>query len=248
MTLDPATLAEATRVLHDSPLFHGIDKQTLREILAKLHLKCWPRHSHVMEPSDTIRHFYVLLEGRIKVTRRHPETGRELTLFLLGPGNGFNVISLLDGRAHDVDTIALDDVKALSAPVERWHQWLEQYPPLRRALREFVGYRIKQLSELASELALDDTMGRLVHLLLRHFNGDRHTGHPNLIRDLSQEELAHMIGSVRPVVARLLGELKREGIIDTTGGQLHVLDLQRLLEKAEKRMNDANSQSRENPG
>lgn len=238
MTLDFTTLAEASRVLRDSPLFQGIEEQTLHEMLLPLRLERWRRYSHVMEPGDTVRHFYVLLDGRIKVTRQHPETGRELTLFLLGPGDGFNVISLLDGRLHDVDVIALDDVKALSAPVEQWHRWLEQYPPLRRALREFVGYRIKQLSDLAGELVLDDTMGRLLHLLLRHFNGDRHAGYPNLIKDLSQEELAHMIGTVRPVVAHLLGELKREGIIDTAGGELHVLNLQRLLKKAETHNSD----------
>ena len=74
-------------------------------------------------------------------------------------------------------------------------------------------------------------MTRLVHLISRYFNNSSYG--LNLIQNLPQEELAHMIGTVRPVVARLLGELKRDGLINTDGGEIHVRNLQRLLEKAD---------------
>ncbi|OQX58508.1 MAG: hypothetical protein B5M52_05360, partial [Helicobacteraceae bacterium 4484_230] len=53
-----------------------------------------------------------------------------------------------------------------------------------------------------------------------------------LINDLSHEALAQMIGSVRKVVNLNIQELKKEGIIDASRGNLSVKDLQALLEKA----------------
>jgi len=116
----------------------------------------------------------------------------------------------------------------MSAPVEQWLVWMEIYPVFHRAMH--------QLSELASDLALYDTMTRLVHLILRYFNGKERGGlaRMNLIKDLPHDELAHMIGTVRVVVNRLLGELHHEGLINTRGGELHVCELKKLLLKAEQ--------------
>jgi CRP/FNR family transcriptional regulator len=86
-------------------------------------------------------------------------------------------------------------------------------------------------------------MTRLAHLILRYFDGvgEAEPAHPNLIQDLPNEELAQMIGTVRVVVNRLLNELKREGIVDTQGGELHLLNLEKLLRKAEQHVSDCAS-------
>lgn len=77
-------------------------------------------------------------------------------------------------------------------------------------------------------------MTRLVHLLLRHFDGN--TRGLNLIDHLPQEELANLIGTVRPVVARLLGELRRDGAVEMSNGDLRIADLQCLLDKADRHL------------
>jgi len=230
-------------VLHESPLFNGLDKAVLDTMVRAMKPVHWPCHSLVMTPEDTLRRFYVLLKGRVKVTRQNPETGREITLFLLGPGDGFNVVSLLDGKHHEVTVETLDDVEALSAPVAQWRGWMDASPAFHRAMQRYVDWRIRQLSELASDLALYDTMTRLVHLILRYFNGNGEDilSRTNLIKDLPHDELAHMIGTVRVVVNRLLSELRHEGIVDTRNGELCVCNLEKLLLKAERHVHSSAS-------
>ncbi len=215
-----------------SPLFMGVDDQTLLNMLPVMQRERWPRGYCFNKPDQTGKRFYLLLKGRVKIGRLRPENGRELTLFLLGLGEGFNVLNLIDGGGHDLQITALDEIEVLSAPVERWLGWMEQYSMLRSAMANVAATYIERLSELAGELALDDTMTRLAHLLLRYFDSSSHG--LGLIHDLPQEELANMIGTVRPVIARLLGELRRDGAIDTVNGKLHVSDFQRLLEKADR--------------
>jgi CRP/FNR family cyclic AMP-dependent transcriptional regulator len=234
------------RVLRDSPLFYGVENAVFDQIVAKLRPDRWPRRRLVMTPNDTLQRFYVLIRGRVKVVKQNPLSGREITLFLLGPGDGFNVVSLLDSQRHEVSVETLDDVEALSAPLESWWTWMETYPSFHRALHQYVDVRIQQLSELVGDLALYDTMTRLVHLIVRHFDnrGEGRRPHVNLIKDLPHDELARMIGTVRVVVNRLLGELRQEGLVNTEGGELQVCDLEKLLLKAERHVDARTVQPR----
>ena len=219
-----------------SPLFHGFDKSVLQDIVPLLDMEQWSSRQVVMSPEATCKRFYVLLQGRVKITSQNPETGRELTLFLLGPGDGFNIVSLLDGERHEVVAVTLDSVIAVSASIATWHDWLDLYPSLRNTMRYYIDQQMRQLSELATDLALHDTMARLARLILRNYEQSRVDPRRDLLHGLSHEELAHLIGTVRVVVNRLLKELREEGVIECQGGELHVLSLKKLLHRAEQEL------------
>lgn len=219
--------------LAKGPLLEGVPKPVVAAMLEDLTERHWPRRQIVMNPRESVETFCVLLEGRVKITRQNQQTGRELTLFLLGPGDGFNVISLLDGQPHEVTAETLDPVRALCGPVAVWQQWMDQHPAFLGAVRRYVDRQIRQLGELASDLALHDTMTRLAHLILRYFEDGQRDPRRDLLRGLSHEELAHLIGTVRVVVNRLLRELREDGVVDCRDGELQVRNLHKLLEIAE---------------
>lgn len=187
----------------------------------------------IMGTADSADTFRLVIEGRVKIVRSNSHEGRELTLWLLGPGDGFDVVSLLDGEPHAVTAWAVDDARTLVAPMALWRDWLEESRPLRIAAHRYAARRLRELSDLAGDLALHDTSARLAHLLLRHFDAKE----GNLLRDLPQRELASLIGSVRIVVSRLLAQMRRQGIVELRGGAVHSVDLQRLLAKAESEIN-----------
>lgn len=232
----PVSMRQITdyRVLRASPIFSGLRREALIAIMSGMNHETWPRGYHFSHAAQVHDHFYVVIKGRVKIGRYHEQNGRELTLFLVGPGDGFNAIGLIDTDApmDDLHYSTLDPVEVLSAPLASWLRWLDRYPPLRRAVACVARQRIEALRDLASELAFDSTKTRLIHLLLRHF--DESCYGLRLIDDLPQEELANMIGSVRPVVARLLGELRREGVIESDHGRLQVANYQRLAALADR--------------
>lgn len=221
--------AEGLEALRKSPLFVGLSREALKEISAALVAQSWPRARQIIGPSATSDRFFVVIDGRVKITRSNSHEGRDLTLWLLGPGDAFETVSLLDGQPHEVSAWALDEVRTLSAPMPLWRAWLERYPPFRLELHRYVARQLREVSELASDLALHDTATRLAHLLLRHFDASEH----DLLRDLPQSELAAMIGSVRIVVSRVLAKMRREAIVELHGGRIRVTDLKRLLLRAE---------------
>lgn len=87
---------------------------------------------------------------------------------------------------------------------------------------------MRALEELATDLSLHDTLTRLARLILRHTNPE-HSQELQLIHDLSDAELAKMIGTVRTVVNRHLQHFKKEGIVETHRNHLGVKDLHGLL-------------------
>ena len=222
-------------VLKQSPLFAGLDRKTLKEMGDALALESYPSKCDIMPPAQTIERFYVIARGRVKITRSNEHDGRELTLWLLGPGDGFDIVTLLDGEPHVVSAWTLEHVQTLSAPVSVFREWLERYPPFRVSVYRYIAKQLRQVTELAGDLALHDTMTRLAHFLLRHFDVTTSEGRSGgaLIRDLSHDELASMIGSVRVVVNRLLAQLKREGVVELHAGRLGGVNLKRLLRHAE---------------
>lgn len=226
--------------LAKSPLFSGVDESDLEAIATAMVPEHWSKYTQILTPAQTAQRFVVIAAGRVKITCSNRHDGRELIVWLLGPGDAFDVVSLLDGEPHQVSAWALEDVRAFSAPVAVFRNWLERSPPFRLAAHRYIARKLRELTTLATDLALHSTMERLAHLLLRHFDTSAKrpatSSSVNLIRNLSHEELAYLIGSVRVVVSRLLGRLKREGIVDMQGGVVRAVNLKKLLRRAEHEM------------
>lgn len=216
------------------PMFAALQEHELREIANGLHPVQWPKRLQVMPAADTAERFYLLLRGRVRVEAEHPVTARIITLYLLRPGDGHNIITLFDGKPHQVIAETLDEAEAVSAPLNRWHAWMHRYPTLRQSMMLSAATRLRELAGLAEDLALHETSARLAHLLLRHIETD--DGPHGLLHGLVHDDIARLIGSVRVVVNRLLNRFKHEGIIQTDAGHIQVVDLERLLHKAESHL------------
>ncbi len=227
-----------SEILETIPLFAGLGRHALKEIAGALVLEQWPKNRQITGPAATTESFRIVVQGRVKIVRSSSRDGRELTLWLLGPGDGFDLAALLDGEPHDVAAWTLDDVTTLSAPMPVFQRWLEQFPALRLAVQRQIAAKLRELTALAGDLALHDTSTRLAQLLLRHLDeshgADEARLDPRLV--LSQQELASLIGSVRVVVGRALAEMRRDGIIAIHRGALRITSIKRLLARAEGRL------------
>lgn len=191
MRTDSPFYSHGFDVLHESPLFAGLDEPTLDNMLLAFHRETWKKHSPAMTSNQTLEYFYLVINGRLKISRINPDTGRELTIFLLGPGDVFDIICLLDYREHEVITTALDDLEALCAPLLEVQQWVQRHPEFNRTFLPYLGKQIRVLEELASDLSLHDTVTRLSKLILRHVDHDNRHREPKLINDLIESHIGH---------------------------------------------------------
>jgi CRP/FNR family transcriptional regulator, cyclic AMP receptor protein len=226
---------QSTELLHSAALFSGASGAAVSRLARSMLPQIWPRHTQIMAASQTSQRFVVLTAGRVRINRSEGDDGRELTLWLLGPGDGFDVVALLDGEPHAVSAVSVDEVHGFSIPLAQLREHMEADVSLRLALHRYAAAQLRELSDLAADLAIHHTATRLARLLLRYLGqrGGVASLGPSLIDGLSNDELAAMIGSVRVVVNRLLGQLRRASIVRSEHGRLRVLDLQRLAAQAD---------------
>lgn len=225
-------------VLKKSILFSGLDDPTLQIMLDIYRRETWPKGAH-LPPRQTVELFTVIISGRVELTRINPETGRQITLFILEPGDAHDVITLLDSKEHDINPVALDPLETITAPIFKVRRWIETQPSFNRAFLPYLGEKVRALENLSADLALYETATRLAKLILSQaapdlpLPGDTGKRLP-LINTLSDEAMARMIGSVRVIVNRHLQDFINLGLITTSRGQLMVQDLEKLREYCEQ--------------
>ena len=213
--------------------FNQISQSLIDEINRVGKIRSFAKSMPAMSSDDTLHHFYVMLSGRIKVYQYNPRNNREQTLYLLGQGDMFDVLTVLDGNYHEVMTTALDDSEALELPIEKVREWIDTNPAFNRAFLPYMAKQMRQIEDLATDLSLYDTSTRLMKLILKNLDIKNPLAHMGLLHKLPHEELASMIGTVRHVVNRHLQQLKKEGILDIERKQLAVNDVNKLLKKVE---------------
>ncbi len=223
------------RALRESPFFAGLSNDVQQDIIEFFHYDRTYKRDTTLAHDGADKRFYLIVSGRAKVSSYHPENGREHILCLLAPGDGFDIVSLLDSKPHDVVATALDDMEVLTAPLSQVREWLFHHPDFNRTFLPYLGDQIHQLVDQVEELSLYDTETRLAHLILRHLTSNSPVHGLRLINDLSQETLASMIGSVRIIVSQHIQKWKRQGILSGERGKWSVEDIQALLEKAERK-------------
>lgn len=224
--------AHCSSVLEKSDLFSELDAQSLQAMLEIYRRETWPRGGY-LPPRQTSELFTVVISGRLELTRCNPETGRQATLFTLSAGDAFDVITLIDGREHYIEPVALEPLEIITAPIKMVRKWVETHAAFNRALLPYLGRQLRALENLSASLALYDTFTRLSLLILRQATPppglfDEEQIPTPLINTLSDEAMARMIGSVRVVVNRHIQELTRLEMISTSRGQLVVSDLEKL--------------------
>jgi len=219
-------------VLSQSPLFAGLADGLLDDMLSLFRRDTWRRGVH-LDPDIFQERFYLLIEGRLEVMRINPQTGRSLTLYILRPGDGIDMVTLLNTRPHELMAVTLDDTALISVPIEAARDWIDRHPEFNRNFLPYLGEQIRQMEDLATDLALYDTMTRLARLILRHIvpshSNSNESGYQlKLIHDLHDEGLARMVGSVRQVVNRHLQQWRKQGILHKQKFHMEVTELEAL--------------------
>lgn len=225
---------QARDVLCHSGLFSHIDDALLEDMLTRFQPEIWARGRTV--PAEEVKdRFHVIVSGRLQVVKINQETGRIVTLFLLGPGDAFDLLQLLTDQPCEGIFEARDNLDILSLPIDAARRWISEHPEFNRAFLPYLGHQMRALSQLAGDLALHDTETRLAHLIMRHLDQDEH-GVPRitLINDLSHEVLAEMIGSVRAVVNRQLQHWRKAEIITLDHGHIRINKLESLIERVKR--------------
>ncbi|WP_304544793.1 Crp/Fnr family transcriptional regulator [Sulfurimonas microaerophilic] len=181
-------------------------------------------------PDDLLKDFYIVVDGRIKTYQINFDNSKEQTIFIYRRGDMFDAISLLDNQVHDVMYEILEDCKVLKLPIEKVRYWLENDPTFSKSFFPYLAAQMRHTEELTTDIALYNTQDRLINLLVDNINPEKHFKY-QLLQNLSNSEIAKLLGTVRHVIERSLKQLKADNIIETGRKNIKIKSLQKLLEK-----------------
>ncbi|ADR35297.1 transcriptional regulator, Crp/Fnr family (plasmid) [Sulfuricurvum kujiense DSM 16994] len=230
--------AGTVAILRNTPLFNDIDDELFEDMLSHTDMITVSKKSIILS-SEVRNTVFIILSGRVKVSSIHPKTGREYIITLLEAGDAFNMTSLLENAQTDEENMvfeAIDNLQLLCGSISTALDWLNKHPEFNKNFFPYLAKVIRTMNTATEELALHDTMTRLVKLILKYADLDAKEKENTLIsirliHDLPHEVLAQMIGSARKVVNQNLQTLKKEGSIVYIDGHLFIKDITKLIER-----------------
>lgn len=173
---------------------------------------------HEGDVGDTL---YILLSGKVRVYGSVATTERELTLGSYGPGEYVGEMGF-DGGPRAASVVAVEPTVCAMVTRHTLENFLVEYPAFAFELLAKVIRRARAATLSATDIALNDTYGRLKHQLDRLAVAQPDGG--RLVAErLTHLELANRVGCSREMVSRLLKELERGGYIQVSRGQFQLL-------------------------
>jgi CRP-like cAMP-binding protein len=161
----------------------------------------------------------LILEGRARMSIVSAE-GRELTVRFAGRGDLIGEIAALDGGLRTADGVATTAMRALALPAAALWKLIETSPPAAGAAIRFLCARLRSTTEQVESIALYPIEARVARFLLsalrlRGANGGKEW--VELDVELSQGEIALLLGTSRPKINVALGALEEAGALRRDG-------------------------------
>lgn len=213
-------------------LFADLTEHEVGVLSSRLRRRRYPRGQVIFVQGDPGTCLYIVEEGQVKMVLSSPE-GREMVLGLLGPGDFFGELSLLDGEPHPSDAIAREPCQLVLLERADFLKFLDDHPRVAARLLATLSRRLRHNAQLAYDVAFLDVPARLARTLLELADAE---GRPvkegiALTSRLTQSDLAALVGATRESVNKWVGFYERHGVIHATRDSIVILRPEELRKR-----------------
>lgn len=208
--------ADVFSIVQKSPFFRGLETADFPPILYAAKQKPIPENSYFFHQGEPANCFYILLQGRARLTQVTPE-GHQIIVHIAGPGEGLGIIVALSNMTYPISVEAMEDCLALGWDAATTTQLMLQYPRLALNGLNLVARRFAELQDRYRELATERVERRIARTLLRLVRqaGKKVEGGVLIDMPLSRQHLAEMTGTTLYTVSRVLSGWEEKGWVDT---------------------------------
>jgi CRP/FNR family cyclic AMP-dependent transcriptional regulator len=211
----------STTVLKSVPLFATVPDEQLRMLVSVVTRRSAPRASVIMAAGDQIDSLYMVISGRLKVMMSDAE-GKEVILCLLGPGEFFGEMGLIDDAPRSASVVTIEPCELLSIAKRDFKKCLAENFDMSMAVMRGLVRRLREADRKIGSLALLDVYGRVARLLLDM--SEEVNGQKVVAKRLPKQDIAKMIGASREMVSRVMKDLQLGGYIEMRGSTIVLRD------------------------
>ena len=208
-------------VMKTVPLFSSLPEEQLRMLTTVVTRKSAPRSTTIMAGGDPTDSLYIVLSGRLKVMMSDAE-GKEVILSILGPGEFFGEMGLIDDEPRSATVVTIEPCELLSIAKRDFKKCLAENFEMAQAVMRGLVKRLREADRKIGSLALLDVYGRVARLLLdmsENVDGER-----IVTKRLPKQDIAKMIGASREMVSRVMKDLQTGGYIEMRGSTIVLRD------------------------
>jgi CRP/FNR family transcriptional regulator, cyclic AMP receptor protein len=220
-------------VLARAGLFQGVAPEAAEALASALTYGDFSRGEHVFQEGEQGDTLFIVLSGKIKIGRRAAD-GRENMLSVMGPSDMFGELSLFDPGPRTATAVVLTDARLASLAHTQLRPWIKDRPEIAEQLLRVLARRLRRTNDALADLIFTDVPGRVAKALLelaQRFGTPEGDG-VRVHHDLTQEELAQLVGASRETVNKALADFASRGWMRVDSRAVTLLDRERLARRA----------------
>ncbi len=222
--------------LGKNPYFDSLSRAEVRELARLLVERHYERGEYLFMEGDAASWAGIILEGRVKLVK-HSDTGKDLTLDVLGPGRLVGLTTLSVESVCRVSAQAMEPTRILSLARNDWAALLERHPRASLAVISDLGRRLEEAYEMMRSLALE-RVERRVALNLIKLAGRIGVARPqdgSVLIDLplTRQDVAEMSGTTLETAIRTMSKFQKQGLVESEDGRIRLLKPHQLVLIAE---------------
>jgi len=210
-------------LLRQVPVFADLSDPDIESLSRLCTRRRYPKDTVVFFENEEGDFFFMIVEGRIKVTILGDD-GREIILSVLGPGDFFGEMALLDNEPRSATAIAAEETELLCLHRNDLQTVLTDNKAILTSFIKVLTSRLRKANHQISTLALLDVYGRVARVIMEMAKeeGRRLKDGRIAFRRATHQEIANRIGTTRETVTRMLKEIERQGLIEIDGKEIVV--------------------------
>jgi len=225
------TAKDKFSVLRQHPLFHDLEPSALERLCRYVKSRTVKRGATIFSKGDSGNSLFAVRSGTVKIGVSSSD-GRDAIFNLIGAGEMFGEVALLDGRPRTADAIATTDCDLLVIDRREFIPFLQSQPLLAMKFIELLCTRLRWISDHVEQIILPHLSGRLAKALSRLAEKDQARAVNGQLK-VTQLELSQMVGMSRESINKQLSIWAKRKWVRLERGGIVVLDKKALEAIAE---------------
>ncbi|MBI3995911.1 MAG: Crp/Fnr family transcriptional regulator [Nitrospirae bacterium] len=222
-------------LLPQIPLFADLEPAEIDLLYRLVKTRVYSKGAMILQEDDPGDALFMIVSGRAKVVHLS-EDGREIILDILGQGDFFGEMALLDQEPRSANVTAIEPSELLVLERSAFLGQVVREPKIAIKMLIELSRRLRRADEKIQDLVLLDVYGRVARALLRLA---RKQGRPLedgciITRRPTHQELADMVGASRETVSRVLADLNRRGVVRSNGRALIIENGEEMLQRVRR--------------
>jgi len=222
--------------LRQRPVFAGLPAREIEALATVAVEESHRARAYIFLESDPSRWFYLVKSGHVKIVR-HSKTGKDVVLELLGPGEVFGGVAVIEKRPYPAAAQATEPTVVVKIPAGPVIALADRHPAFIKEMALMIGRRLRAAHDSVKSLAVDPVEARLAAALLRLAEREGTRGKSGdgvtLPFHLTRQSLADMTGTTVETTIRILSRWLRDGLLVDEGGRLVLTDREGMTALAE---------------